>query len=196
MFVNESLSSFLTAEIIVYFSERARNLKFDESNARHLPTLMNFSITASLENQGVLVGLRLTERLLYHEPLFGGLPLNIARFVGLSFWKAVFGKKIDSVKMVDNVFYLSDNNFKWLLGYPRLSRTDRIYTATIADSEEGEELGYSLQKGDDDMRHRCVLMYTVGLIKGCVHTLSEGAEVRVSGTHSKEGESQFLLEFK
>ncbi|CCW62597.1 unnamed protein product [Phytomonas sp. EM1] len=196
MLVNESVSSFLTTEIVGYFSERAKNVKPDASITKRLPTLMNFSTLTSLENQGVLVGLKLTERLLYREPLFGGMPLDIARFVGLSLWKAVFGKKVGSVKMVDKIFYLSDSNFKWLLGYSKLSEVDRIYTTAIVDSEGSNELGFSLQRGDDNMRHRCVLMYTVGLIKGCVHTLSEGAEVRVSGTYSKEGESQFVLDFK
>ncbi|CAJ1008978.1 putative Transport protein particle (TRAPP) component [Leishmania naiffi] len=109
-------------------------------------------------------------------------------------WKAIFGKRVDSIKAIDSVYYLSDSDFRWLQGFPRLKESDRVQT--LANSEgEGSKDGYA-EEPVGPVSHRDVLLYTVGIIKGATHSLLGESSLTVTGTHTKEGETIFTLDFK
>lgn len=193
MLVSESATSALIAEGIRYYSDQRKD---GTPGQRDEPGGAVYALSSqSLERQGVLVGLRLTERLLYREPSFGGTALDIARFVGFTLWRAVFGKKVDSLKSIGSTYYLSDDSFKWLQGYEQLRGPDRIYNNSAAtDTELVDE---SSASGDEVkyIGHRNVLSYTVGLIKGSVHLLLERKDANVYASFSKSNETQVVIEF-
>jgi trafficking protein particle complex subunit 6 len=148
-----------------------------------------------LERQGIIVGLRLTERLLYREPFFNGTPTEIARYVGYTMWKVIFGKKVDSIKTIDNMFHLTDQDFRWLQGFPKLKESDRVQTLVTSDEGEGSK-EKDAEENAGPISHRDVLFYAVGLIKGAVHPLVGRSNLTVSGTYTKEGETFFVLDFR
>ncbi|AYU79219.1 conserved hypothetical protein [Leishmania infantum JPCM5] len=109
-------------------------------------------------------------------------------------WKAIFGKKVDSIKAIDSIYHLSDNDFRWLQGFPQLKGQDRVQT--LASSEgEGSKDGYT-EEPVGPVSHRDVLLYTVGIIKGATHPLLGESSLAVTGTHTKEGETFFTLDFR
>lgn len=188
--VSEAASSALTLEAITHICSRRLR---DSANS-------DDRIAAEcekdhlLERQGIIIGLRLMERLLYREPVFGGTSTDIVRYVGYTMWKAIFGKKVDSIKAIDSIYHLSDNDFRWLQGFPQLKGSDRVQT--LASSEgEGSKDDY-MEEPVGPVSHRDVLLYTVGIIKGATHPLLRESSLAVTGTHTKEGETFFTLDFR
>ncbi|KAK7195608.1 Transport protein particle (TRAPP) component [Novymonas esmeraldas] len=189
--VSEAASSALTLEAITHIcSQRQRDVSSSEEQSA-----AEYEKDHLLERQGIVIGLRLTERLLYREPVFGGTATDIVRYVGYTMWKVAFGKKIDSIKAIDNVYHLSDNDFRWLQGFPRLKTADRVQTLATSGESEGSTES-TAEEPVGVVSHRDVLLYAVGLIKGATHRLlSEGCLI-VAGTHTKEGETFFTLDFR
>nr|CAJ2473707.1 unnamed protein product [Leishmania braziliensis]CAJ2474221.1 unnamed protein product [Leishmania braziliensis] len=189
-YVSEAASSVLTLEAITHLCSRS----VKESTSSDERIVAGYEKDYLLERQGVIIGLRLIERLLYREPVFGGTSTDIVRYVGFTMWKAIFGKRVDSIKAIDSVYYLSDSDFRWLQGFPRLKESDRVQT--LANSEgEGSKDGYT-EEPVGPVSHRDVLLYTVGIIKGATHSLLGESSLTVTGTHTKEGETIFTLDFK
>lgn len=189
--VSEVASSALTLEAILQIC--LLNTKDTDSTEERLAAECEKSQT--LERQGIVVGLRLTERLLYREPFFSGTPVEIARFVGYTMWKVIFGKKVDSIKAIDNVYHLTDQDFRWLQGFPRLKEADRVQT--LATSDEGEVSKDDVaEEAPGPVCHKDVLFYAVGLIRGATHPLVGQGNLTVSGTFTKEGETFFVLDFR
>jgi hypothetical protein len=68
----------------------------------------------TLEVMGIHAGARITERLLHREPLVRYTPLEVTRFVGNQLWRAIFGKKVDKMKHLDNIYFsLVETQFSW-----------------------------------------------------------------------------------
>lgn len=151
----------------------------------------------SLQSQGIMVGLRVTERLLYREPVFNGTPLEVARFVSINLWKAMFGKKVDSLKSIDKVFHIYDRHFRWLQGFPKLKGVEYVdsITSTLHTKSTDDGSAQASSQEFDGLPHKSILVYTVGIIRGAANTLSHGAPVSVVGRFSKDGETHFVLEF-
>lgn len=195
MQVNESASSALTRELILYASNRAQTLLSGEEMTDSAWLSFHIASVQSLKAQGVIVGLRLAERLLYREPAFGGSPLEIARFIGFTLWRAVFGRKVDSIKAIDSSYFLSDSGFCWLQGYPRVGASDEVNSLSIDQLCEKDWNLEDKGAADEYAGHREVLTYTVGIIEGAIEVLLSGGNVSVRGSFSSEGETRFILEF-
>lgn len=189
--VSEAASSALTVEAITYICSR-KPCRADGADDREA---VEFEKDRLLERQGVVIGLRLTERLLYREPVFGGTPIDIVRYVGYTMWKVIFGKKVDSIKAIDSMYHLSDNDFRWLQGFPRLKEADRVQTLATSGDGDGPKPD-QVEERAGPVAHRDVLLYTVGVIKGATHPLLGQSCVTVTGTHTKEGETFFTLDFQ
>lgn len=191
MQVSEAASAALTLQAITYICEVKTKADDDDQDL-----LANeFARFQLLEKQGIMIGLKLTERLLHREPFFSGKLTDIACYVGYTLWKVIFGKKIDSIKVLDHVYHLSDNDFKWLQGFPRLKDVDRVQT--LASSLEDETVKEQPSGGQSgSVRHKDVLIYATGIIKGATYSLIKGNNLTVSGTHTKDGETFFLLDFR
>ncbi|KAG5500779.1 hypothetical protein JIQ42_04804 [Leishmania sp. Namibia] len=188
--VSEAASSALTLEVVTHICSR----RLKECTSSDEQATAEYEKDYFLERQGIIIGLRLMERLLYREPVFGGTPTDIVRYVGYMMWKAIFGKKVDSIKVIDSIYYLSDNDFRWLQGFPHLKESDRIQT--LASSEgEGSKEGCAEELAGN-VSHRDVLLYTVGIIKGATHPLLGESNLTVTGTHTKDGETFFTLDFR
>lgn len=189
--VSEAASSALTLEAIAQICALCTRIT-DSAEERLAAECERNQL---LERQGIIVGLRLTERLLYREPYFNGTPTEIARYVGYTMWKIIFGKKVDSIKAIDNMYHLTDQDFRWLQGFPKLKEADRVQTLVTSDEIEGSKDGDS-EDTAGPVSHRDVLFYTVGLIKGATHPLIGQSSLTVSGTYTKEGETFFVLDFR
>jgi hypothetical protein len=74
---------------------------------RHAITDLNRGacVEYTLETMGTHAGCRITERLLHREPLVRYTPLEVTRFVGNQLWRAIFGKKVDKMKHLDNIYF-------------------------------------------------------------------------------------------
>jgi hypothetical protein len=74
---------------------------------RHAITDLNRGacVEYTLETMGSHAGCRITERLLHREPLVRYTPLEVTRFVGNQLWRAIFGKKVDKMKHLDNIYF-------------------------------------------------------------------------------------------
>lgn len=189
--VSEAASSALTLEAI----QQICSLSAKEADSTEDKLIAECEKHQLLERQGIIVGLRLTERLLYREPYFSGTPTEIARYVGYTMWKVVFGKKVDSIKAIDNMYHLTDQNFRWLQGFPRLKDVDRVQTLVTSDEGEGSK-DNDVEEAVGPVSPRDVLFYTVGLIKGATHPLVGQNNLTISGTYTKEGETFFVLDFR
>ncbi|KAG5503474.1 hypothetical protein JKF63_05613 [Porcisia hertigi] len=188
--VSEAASSALTLEVISLIC--SRRLKESPSCDERIEA--DYKKDRLLERQGIIIGLRLMERLLYREPVFGGTSADIVRYVGYTMWKAIFGKNVDSIRVVDTMYHLSDNDFRWLQGFPRLKDSDRVQTLTSSEGESSKE-GHA-EEPVGIVSHRDVLLYTTGIIKGATHSLLGKSRLAVTGTHTKEGETFFTLDFR
>ncbi|CUG88576.1 transport protein particle (TRAPP) component, putative [Bodo saltans] len=83
---------------------------------RHAPTDLNRGacVEYTLETMGTHAGCRITERLLHREPLVRYTPLEVTRFVGNQLWRAIFGKKVDKMKHLDNIYFsLVETQLPW-----------------------------------------------------------------------------------
>lgn len=189
--VSEAASSALTLEAISQICMG----RIKETDSAEEKLAAECEKNQLLERQGIIVGLRLTERLLYREPFFSGTPTEVARFVGYTMWKVVFGKKVDSIKCVDNVYHLTDQDFRWLQGFPKLKEVDRVQTLVTSDDGEGTKESEA-EDVTGPVLHKDVLFYTVGLIKGATHPLVGQSSLTISGTYTKEGETFFVLDFR
>ncbi|GET88974.1 hypothetical protein, conserved [Leishmania tarentolae] len=188
--VSEAASSALTLAAITHICSR-RLGNYTNSDERVAAEYEKYHL---LERQGVIIGLRLMERLLYREPVFGRTSTDIARYVGYTMWKAIFGKKVDSIKAIDSTYHLSDNNFRWLQGFPQLKTSDCVQT--LESSEDDGSTDRYTEEPVGSVSHRDVLLYTVGIIKGATHRLLGESSFSVTGTHTKEGETFFSLDFR
>lgn len=192
MQVNESVTSAVTRELVLHASSRGQDALGSDGMTDSAWLSSRIASIQSLKAQGVMVGIRLAERLLYRDAAFGGSPLEIARFIGFTLWRAVFGKKVDSIKAIENSYFLSDTGFRWLQGFSRVGDSGEISSLSI-DGVDGN-LG---EKGiaDEYAGHKDVLTYMVGIIEGATEILLSGGTVSVKGTFSSEGVAQFTLEF-
>ncbi|KAG5477785.1 hypothetical protein LSCM1_05084 [Leishmania martiniquensis] len=188
--VSEAASSALTLEAVTHICSR----RLKESTSADEQAAADFEKDHLLEQQGIIIGLRLMERLLYREPVFTGTSTDIVRYVGYTMWKSIFGKKVDSIKTIDNMYCLSDNDFRWLQGFPQLKESDRVQTLACSEGE-GSKDGY-IEELAGNVSHRDVLLYTVGIIKGATHPLLGESNLTVTGTHTREGETFFTLDFR
>lgn len=180
MQVSESASTCLNLELISYLCKL--------SNSGNESALEQEDISASasirgqlLESQGVLVGLRITERLLAREPLFGGEPADVARFIGNNLWRAMFSKRMDSIKMSDDVFHFREKNQRWLEGFPK---------ADDVLANNGENVVKS-----DSIGRKDVLKYITGILKGSTHILYNGRPVSIRTNCTADGDTHFILSF-
>ncbi|KPA79199.1 hypothetical protein ABB37_05689 [Leptomonas pyrrhocoris] len=189
--VSEAASSALTLEAILQICSFSTK---DADNAE-VKLAAESEKNQLLERQGIIVGLRLTERLLYREPFFNGTPTEIARYVGYTVWQVVFGKKVDSIKAIDSMYHLTDQDFRWLQGFPKLKEMDRVQTLVTSD-EGGGSKDTDAEEAAGPVTHRDVLFYMVGLIKGATHPLVGQNNLTISGTYTKEGETFFVLDFR
>ncbi|EPY35729.1 hypothetical protein STCU_00197 [Strigomonas culicis] len=180
MQVSESAATSLNLELISYLCKLSNN--GNESALEQDDINTSASIRGQmLESQGVLVGLRITERLLTREPLFSGSPTDVCRFIGNNLWKAMFSKRIDSIKMSDNVFHFRDKGHRWLEGFPK---ADELMT------NNGESAAKS-----DSIGRKDVLKYIIGVLKGSTHLLYNGQPVSIRANCTADGDTHFVLSF-
>ncbi|KPI83526.1 hypothetical protein ABL78_7442 [Leptomonas seymouri] len=189
--VSEAASSALTLEAILHIC----SLSSRDADSTEEKFATEFEKNQLLERQGIIVGLRLTERLLYREPFFNGAPTEIARYVGYTMWKVIFGRKVDSIKSIDNVYHLTDLDFRWLHGFPKLEGAERVQTLATSDEGEGSK-DTDTEEAAGPVTHRDILFYTVGIIKGATYPLVGKNNLLVSGVYTKEGETFFTLDFR
>lgn len=180
MQVSESASTCLNLELISYLC------KLSNSGNENAVEQDDISTSASirghfLESQGVVVGLRVTERLLTREPLFGGAPADVARFIGNNLWRAMFGKRMDSIKMSDDVFHFREKYQRWLEGFPK---ADELL------SNNGENV-----VKPDSIGRKDVLKYITGILKGATHILYNGQPVSIRANCTADGDTHFILSF-
>lgn len=95
-----------------------------------------------LETMGVHAGLRITERLLFREPLVRYTPLEVTRFVGNQLWRAIFGKKVDKMKHLDNIYFsLVESQFAWhrcsMAAAAATSSSSSAGTAAVGNQQGG-----------------------------------------------------------
>lgn len=193
MQVSESASSAITRELVAYSSSRGQADKNAEYETESAWLSARLASIQSLKAQGIMVGLRLAERLLFREPAFGGSPVESVRFVGFVLWRAVFGKKIDSLKAIENSYYLSDTDFRWLQGFSKVIGTGEISSLSL--ETEGEKSSTLKDAEDPYAGHKDILMYTVGIIEGAIEVLQCGCTVSVHATLSADDETQFVITF-
>lgn len=178
MQVSELTASCFVGEMIAFSYS---SLTMEDATARETKG------AEALEAQGIAIGLRLAERLVYREASILQDPLSIARYLGSTLWKALFGKSIDTLKSVDNIFYLVDKNFRWLEGFPKLQDTERIQSTAI--------LSMNASESSDAVDHKNVLIYMVGILKGVTHIITE-SPVFIHANFSQDEGASFVLDFQ
>ncbi|CAD2219855.1 hypothetical protein AGDE_07604 [Angomonas deanei] len=184
MSVSESAASFLNLELIILLCDVAKVYK--------IPVVIDDSLgevvsarTQLLDSKGFLIGSQITERLLVRESTWSSTPSDVARFVGNNFWTAVFGKKVDSVKVTSNVFHLREKNFRWLQGFSKKSEGSEQISVNDAPFA-GDD--HSVTRND-------VVDFVVGMLKGATFLLYDESTVSVKGSCTADGETHFILTF-
>ncbi|KEG10048.1 hypothetical protein DQ04_04251030 [Trypanosoma grayi] len=202
--VSESVASTLSVELVSYVIGRhARQGEDNSSDATE--NEMELSTRKSIEGLGLLVGLRLSERLLYREATIGGLtPLDVTRFIAQQFWKAAFGKKADRMKHMDNIYFcLIESNFRWLEGFSKL-RTERAistvstYASGVSEGLENSDESTISPKDriDNSIGHKDVLVYAVGILRGAIQVMYPNGPVKIHANLNNENETTFVLDFR
>ncbi|ORC88760.1 uncharacterized protein TM35_000151910 [Trypanosoma theileri] len=202
--VSESVVSGLSFELVSYAIRRQSN-EMEENSSLAARNEIELNALKDLEGIGLLIGLRLSERLLYREATFGvSTPLDVARFVGQQLWKSAFGKKIDRMKHMDNVYFsLIDNNFRWLQGFSRLKTGYVVSTLVVCPpgysegSVASDEASPSRRERiENSPSHKDILVYTVGILRGVTQVLYPHGSIRIHATLNPENETQFILDFR
>ncbi|EKG07436.1 hypothetical protein TCSYLVIO_001435 [Trypanosoma cruzi] len=202
--VSESVVAALNMELISYVVVR-HTFRGEDSLIDNSGNEIELNIHKGLEGLGLLVGLRLSERLLYRQPSFGEwTPPGVSQFVARQFWKTAFGKRIDRLMHMNDIYFcLIDKNFRWLQGFPKM-RGERIVSTTVLSpygySEEAvaEDEGASprTERLGNVPIHKDVLIYTVGILKGLIRVMYPTGSIEIHANLNNENETQFVLDFR
>ncbi|KAH8605939.1 putative Transport protein particle (TRAPP) component [Trypanosoma vivax] len=202
LLVSEGVVSTLNMEIISYILGRHAQSK-EPLLGCIAERDTELHVLKEIESISLLVGLRLTERLLYREATFSeSTPMDIARFVGQSLWKAVFGKRVDRVRHMDKVYFcLIDNNFRWLQGHVRVE-DERFVPAScsfpshIPGSTASDTTALQKLRTCSSPLERAVLRYATGILRGAIHLLCRNEHVKIHANRNEKNEVEFVLDFR
>eukprot|EP00758_Cryptobia_borreli_P000597 Tbor_TRINITY_DN1277_c0_g1::TRINITY_DN1277_c0_g1_i1::g.5777::m.5777 len=115
--VAEIVCTALHTEIVLYVVNKYAHLRNSTEGSELDPfgqlVPSGDVIFHTIENMGIHVGLRLTERLTHREPLANFTPEVVTKFIAGPVWVAIFGKVIE-YQYSQDVSELVDRNFHWI----------------------------------------------------------------------------------
>ncbi|RNF07566.1 uncharacterized protein Tco025E_07327 [Trypanosoma conorhini] len=202
--VSESVAAALNIELISYVVSR-QTLHGEDGPSASPENEVELNTHKDLEGLGLLLGLRLSERLLYRQPSFGEwTPSGVTHFVARTFWKTAFGKKVDRMMHMNDIYFcLIDRSFRWLEGFPKIKGDRTVSTKAVSLSAYAEE---SVTKDEaastrderlgDMPIHKDVLIYTVGILKGLIRVMYPSGPLAIHANINNENETHFVLDFR
>lgn len=178
--VAESVCSQLSLEAVSYFSGI-----FDYTGS-------SADVLHGIQEQGMKVGKRFTDRLLVRERSFEKTERAGICFIGTIFWLKVFGKEVNAVHSLNGQYAVIDSDFLWMQGcFSKDSCSDCVSVARYPSQSGLQKTAVSPLMN----RAHQILAYTVGMLYGSMYQLLSHRSMKIDAEIFSDGSVKFCFNF-